>query len=159
MIMFQLSKRIFRTPRFILRISSWVLFRLLYTTLLLVKSTGSVLAIYFPQVCSGDHLILQFVGRVCCTCQGDLISPGLINLGYTATSLHLVFGASDASHPCEVIGLPLCMPSKFQEGWENYGVVHRTFSFYGEVFVEPDSLPPPTKVLWSIWRSCILLHI
>ena len=37
-------------------------------------------------------------------------------------------------------------------------VVHCTFSFYGEVFVEPESLPQLVKSLGSTWSSSIWFY-
>ena len=49
---------------------------LFYVTLHWIESIGSVLAVYCPQVCSSDHLIVSCVGRVYQTCQG--VFPGFI---------------------------------------------------------------------------------
>ena len=45
-----------------------------------------------------------------------------------------------------------------KEGSDNYFAVHSTFTFYGEVFVEPDSLPKFTKGL-EVFGVSIYLSI
>ena len=47
-----------------------------------------------------------------------------------------------------------------QEGWKNFNAVHCThIFFYGEIFVEPNSLIQPTKGLGSMWRLYIKFHV
>ena len=90
----------------------------------------------------------------CCNCS---LEPEIIKIGQSSHEMYsnqiLNFQESKSGNllkaPRRYEVFVYC-PTLIQEIWENYGVIHCTFSFYGEVFVKPDSLLQLAKTFGSI---------
>ena len=63
------------------------------------------------------------------------------------TNWHLVFCAGFTSYRCEDFRHPICISSKLLRRTGGWTAIHCICSFYGEVFVDTDSLPQPAKAL------------